>query len=111
MTNHSLDACLHLLADKHRRRIIHHLRDEATSTTTLTDLVEQIQSRPPDSQNGPLEDRDALTIQLHHTHLPTLADYGVVDFEHTTGAVRYHPDEQVETVLDSLPEEVPLPNP
>jgi hypothetical protein len=40
-----------------------------------------------------------------------LIDHGVVEFEHRSGAVRYHPDEQVETVLDSLIEEPSLPTP
>jgi predicted transcriptional regulator len=111
MTNHDLDRCLQLVADQHRRRIIHHLRHEANETTTFDDLVERISSRASDSKNGPQQDREELAIQLQHSHLPKLADYGVVEFEHTTGAVRYHPDERVETVLDSLPEEVSLPSP
>ena len=109
MTNHSLDACLRLVADRHRRRVIHHLRHEANGATTFDGLVNQVHSRASDGKNGPLQDRETLAIQLHHTHLPKLADYGVVDFEHGSGAVRYQPDEQVETVLDSLPEEVSLP--
>ena len=111
MTNHSLDACLRLVADRQRRRAIHHLRHETNGATTVDDLVDQMHSRASDAKNGPLQDRETLAIQLHHTHLPQLADHGVVDFEHTTGAVRYHPDEQVETILDSLREEGSLPNP
>ena len=111
MTNHDLDRCLQLVADQHRRRIIQHLRHEANGTTTVNDLLEQISSRVPDSKNGPPKDREELAIQFHHTHLPKLADHGVVEFEHTTGTVRYQPDEQVETVLDSLPEEVSLSSP
>jgi DNA-binding transcriptional ArsR family regulator len=111
MTNHSLDACLQVVADRNRRRIIHHLRHEATGTTKFDDLVEQISSRASDSKNGPPRDREELAMQLQHTHLPKLADHGVVEYEHRTGAVQYHPDEQVETVLDSLPEEVSLPSP
>ncbi|WP_256301818.1 DUF7344 domain-containing protein [Haloarchaeobius salinus] len=111
MTNHDLDRCLQLVSDQHRRRIIHHLRHGATETTTFDDLVEQISSQTPDSKNGPLQDREELAIQLQHTHLPKLANHGVVDFDHRNGTVRYRPDEQVETVLDSLPEEVSLPSP
>jgi hypothetical protein len=111
MTNHGLDACLRLVADRHRRLAIHHLRHETNGATTVDDLVDQMHRRASDAKNGPLQEREALAIQLHHTHLPKLADHGVVDFEHTTGAVRYHPDEQVETVLDSLREEASLPNP
>ncbi|WP_049967545.1 DUF7344 domain-containing protein [Haloferax prahovense] len=111
MTTHSLDACLRLVAHGHRRRIIHHLRHEATGATTFDDLVDQMHRRASDTKNGPPQDRDALAIQLYHTHLPKLADYGVVKFEHRSGAVRYQPDEQVETVLDSLSSDQTLPNP
>ncbi|WP_435366041.1 DUF7344 domain-containing protein [Haloarchaeobius sp. DYHT-AS-18] len=110
MTNHSLDVCLRLLANRHRRRIIHHLRHEASGATTVDELVDQLHSSGSTSKNGPLQNRDALAIQLHHTHLPKLAEHGIVEFEHRTGAVRYHPDEQVETMLDSLPRGVSLPN-
>ncbi|MFC7021078.1 MULTISPECIES: DUF7344 domain-containing protein [Haloarcula] len=106
MTNHDLDRCLRIVADQHRRQIIHHLRHEAGGNTTFDDLVEQLFTRASDAKNGPLHDREVLAIQLQHTHLPKLADHGVVDFDHRTGAVRYHPDERVETVLDSLPGDV-----
>jgi hypothetical protein len=111
MTNQSLDACLRLVADQHRRRVIYHLRREANGATTFDDLVEQIHNQASDSKNGPLQDREELAIQLHHTHLPKLVDHGVVDFEHRSGVVRYHPDEQVEKVLDSLLGEVSLSHP
>jgi DNA-binding transcriptional ArsR family regulator len=109
MRNHSLDERLRLVADQHRRRVIHHLRQEANGATTFDDLVDQVRERAPDAKNGPPQDRDELAIQLHHTHLPKLADAGVVEYDHRSGAVRYDPDEQVETVLDSLSEDVPLP--
>jgi hypothetical protein len=102
MTTHGLDACLQLVSHRDRRRIIHHLRHEATGTTTVAELVDQFHGSGSDSNNGPPRDRDALAVQLHHVHLPKLAAYGVVEFEHRSGAVRYHPNEQVETVLDSL---------
>lgn len=105
MTNHSLDACLQVVADRHRRRVIHHLRHESNGTTTFDDLVDQVHSRGSDSKNSPPQDREELALQLQHTHLPKLADHGLIEFELGSGAVRYHPDEQVETVLDSLPRE------
>ena len=111
MSIHSLDACLQLVADRHRRRIIHHLRHEADGTSTFDDLVDQINGRASDFKNGPPLDREELAIQLHHVHLPKLSAHGVVEFEHGSGVVRYHPDEQVETVLDSFTGDVSLPNP
>lgn len=110
MTNHSLDACLQLVADRHRRRVIHQLRHEANGVTSVDDLVDQFYCSGSEATNGPLQDRGKLVIQLQHTHLPKLADHGIVEFEHRNGAIRYRPDEQVEKVLDSLPGEVSLPN-
>jgi hypothetical protein len=111
MTNHSLDACLRLVADRHRRRVIHHLRRGADGATTFDALVDRMHGRAPDAKNGPPRDREDLATRLHHNHLPRLAEYGVVEFDHRSGVVRYHSDEQVETVLDSLPDAVSLPNP
>ena len=104
MTNQGLDSCLQLVADQHRRQVIHNLRREAEGTATFSDLVEQLSSRAADSTDGPPQDREELAIRLQHTHLPKLADHGVIDFDHRTGTVRYQPDEQVEAVLDSLAE-------
>ena len=109
MTNHSLDACLRLVADQHRRRVIHHLRHETNGATTFDDLVDQVHRRASDAKNGPPQDRDELAIRLQHSHLPKLADHGIVDYDHRSGAIRYDPDQQVEAVLDSLPEDVSLP--
>lgn len=111
MMEQSLDACLRVVADRHRRRIIQYLRHEANGTATFDDLVDQVHSRGSDSGNGLPQNREELAIRLQHSHLPKLVDYGVVDFEHRSGAVRYHPNEQVEKVLDSLSEEVRLRNP
>ena len=110
MTN-SLDACLELVSDRHRRRVVHHLRHGTDGTTTLEDLVERLHSEGCDGKSGSLQDREQLAIQLHHTHLPKLAEYGVLEFEFGSGTVRYQADEQVEEILDSLPAEAPPPNP
>lgn len=51
-------------------------------------------------------ERDQLAVKLVHSHLPKLAEYGVIEYDPRSGTVRYRPDEQVETVLDALPGEV-----
>ncbi|WP_424009285.1 DUF7344 domain-containing protein [Haloferax denitrificans] len=111
MANDSLDACLHLVADRNRRRVIHHLRQEGGGTTTIDDIVDQFHSSGSDCKDGLPQDRKNIFIQLYHVHLPKLAEYGIVEFEHRSGTVQYHPDEQVERVLDSLPGRASLPNP
>ena len=75
----------------------------------IDDLVDQMHRRASDAKNGPPQDREELAIRLQHSHLPKLADHGIVDYDHRSGAIRYDPDQQVEAVLDSLPEDVSLP--
>jgi DNA-binding transcriptional ArsR family regulator len=108
---HSPDAYLRLLADQHRRLILRYLRSEADGTTTFADLVARLGGgdRAPGSDRP--RDPERIAIQLEHTHLPTLADHGVVEYDRRSGAVRYQSDEQVEALLDSLPEDVSVPNP
>lgn len=110
MTERSPDTLLQLLADRRRRQAIHHLRHEANGQTTIDGLVDRLHNGGPDVDDQPT-DREQLAIQLYHTHLPKLADHGVVELEPKSGAIRYQPDEQFETVLDSLPGEPPLPSP
>lgn len=110
MADHSFDSCLQLVADRHRRRIIYYLRSETSGTTTFEELVDWLYSSDADSENDSLRDREQVAIRLHHTHLPELADSGVVEFDYRTGILRYHPDEQVERVLDSLLREASLPS-
>lgn len=110
MTERSFDALLQLVADRRRRQAIHHLRHEADGNTTIDDLVDRMHDGGLDADGHPT-DREQLAIQLYHAHLPKLADYGVVEFEPENGAIRYRPDEQFETVLDALPDELPLASP
>lgn len=105
VTHDSLDACLRLLSDRRRRRVIRQLRHEATGETTIDDLVDRLHSDGPSSDADRRTDREQLVIQLYHSILPALADHGVVEYDRRSGIVRYQPDEQVDAVLDSLPEE------
>lgn len=110
MTTNGLDACLGLVADRCRREIINQLRHNGNGQTTIDDLVDRLNQGKQAAGKGRSPDRDALAIQIYHTHLPKLADFGVVDYEPERGTVHYQPDEQVEAVLDSLPEEVAAAN-
>lgn len=106
MRDDRIDACLRLLADRRRRGVIHHLRDEATAVTTVDDLTDRLHGTTSVSGSDRQRDREELATELTHTHLPKLADYGVVEYDRRSGAVRYHADEQIEALLDSLPEEI-----
>lgn len=111
MTTPDLDACLDLVADRHRRSLIDQLRNDGEGRTTVDDLVDQLDRGEHATSTDQPPDRDELVIQLHHVHLPKLSDFGVVDYDLECRTVRYLPNEQIEAVVDSLPEEVPQPEP
>lgn len=110
MTKRSLDVLLQLVADSHRREVIQQLRSEANGKTMIDDLVDAMCDSGSGTDEQTIE-REQLLIQLYHAHLPKLADHGIVEFEPGNRTVRYQPDEQVETVLDSLPVERPVAHP
>lgn len=110
MAERTLDTLLQLVADRRRKEAIQHLRHEADGKTTIDDLVEALCNGGAATDDHPT-DRGQLAIQLYHTHLPKLANHGVVAFDPEHQAVRYQPDAQVEAVLDSLPDELSLAHP
>ncbi|WP_394741658.1 DUF7344 domain-containing protein [Natronococcus roseus] len=105
MAEKHLDACLRIVSDRHRRRVISRLCEESNGKTTIETLIDQLQSSDSPSTVARL-DRDQLAIQLAHKHLLKLADHGIVEVDPETDIVRYQPDEQIEAVWDSLLERV-----
>jgi DNA-binding transcriptional ArsR family regulator len=103
MSERSLDEHLHILADQRRRQIIQHLRTGEENATTLEELTDRV--------NGDDTARAEVAISLHHHHLPKLATYELVEYDHDTGTVRYRSDANLEEVLDHLPEELPRARP
>lgn len=109
MREKHLDVCLRILSDRHRRRIIHRLREESNGKLPVEDLIDKLHRSDSASTDSRL-DRNQLAIQLAHKHLPTLTEHGVVEIDPETDIVRYQTDERVEAVLDSLPEKVAQTN-
>jgi len=102
MTEYGLDTCLDLVADRNRRAIIRQLRRAEHDETTVDTLVDQLHGGESATGYDPPSDRDALLAQLHHNHLPKLADRDVIDFDPTDGTVRYRAPDRIESVLDGL---------
>ena len=104
MPTSEIDPSLKLVADKRRRELIDQLRQNGTGEVTIDTLVDRMNESEQAASTEPPPDRERLAIELYHTHLPQLADLGVVEYDPERKTVRYRPDEQVEAVLDSLPE-------
>lgn len=95
------DALLRLLADSERRRIINQLRaTNPTAHVTLEELTSQLTT---DTEHDP----DHTRIRLHHTHLPKLADIGLIDYDPATNTIAYHGHDALEVLLDTIPTQRP----
>lgn len=105
MDGDTLDNCLDLVADRNRRRIIQYLRNVTEREVTIDTLVDCLQDGKPISA-ADRRVRKQTAIQLHHHHLPKLENHGVVEYKPEREVVRYRSDEVLESILDSLPENV-----
>lgn len=90
-----VDTCLKLLSSAECRHLLRQLVNQSDNVAYLDDLVDSYIEWT--DVERVTED---VRIQCHHHHLPALADAGLVDFDEMSGAVRYYPNEKVETLLD-----------
>jgi len=96
------DDHLRLLADRHRRILLDQLReDPVTTRDDLADVLRRVDSDSESDTDGETR-RRRFAVELHHIHLPALADAGVIEYDPDDGTVVYRPDERVERLLDAL---------
>ncbi len=104
MTPAELDARLQLVADRQRRWILQYVRDKPAEPIAVEELVDAV-SRAMAVEGSSTIDAERIDVQLSHSHLPKFAAHGVIDYDHDGRTVRYRPDERLESLLDSIPEE------
>lgn len=77
------------LADERRRHALYYLRQHGTAS--LDELARHAVVRetghPPDERSD--DEYERVKSELHHKHLPRLADYGLVEFDPRSEQVRY----------------------
>lgn len=79
------------LSASHRRRLLYYLSNAEESTV---EELASVLSGWEVTRTGTMHtaaDRSAIHIQLHHNHLPRLADAGLVDYDADAGTVRLAP--------------------
>ncbi len=111
MATSNLDTCLRLVADNRRRKLIQQLRQETDRQKSIDELATQLRQEDSLSEHGRAPSREQVSIQLHHTQLPKLADNDVIEYDRESKTVRYQPHETIESILDALPEELSQANP
>lgn len=90
----SLDPAVGVLVDHRRRGALYVLSETGGKPVFAVDLAQKVALMHPDSP-----DIETLLTELHHVHLPKLADAGLVEFDRSSGLVRYDADEDVERLL------------
>ena len=85
-----------ILSHPTRRVLLHVLRGIETPTTIETVANEVAQT----------EKTRQLEVALHHSHLPKMADAGVIDYDPETGTIRTNDTiDKVYSVLDIVSDE------
>ena len=90
----SLDEIFKLLADTQRRHILTYLIEAADQPVPLEALVEHLQTHTDTNC-------EQLQTQLHHLHLPKLADYGVIEYNSPLQLVSYTEHPRLEVLLQA----------
>lgn len=91
------------LSNDRRRYVLHYLSRRGRADAR--DVVEFVRDVDPDAKR---DDTDALAIELHHTHLPKLHDFDIVEYDPRGETVRFRDTPLVEACLDEV-EDCDLP--
>lgn len=104
MTHTDLDDCLDLVADRQRRLVLQHVREKPAEPVAIEELVDAVRRASATDGSQPA-DRERITVQLLHSHLPKCAEHGIIEYDRDGRAVRYQPNERLESLLDSCPDD------
>ncbi len=99
----STDTVHRILSSERRRHLLSYLIDWPDDTTSVDEVVDHItqEERPTP---GPISHRERVAIDLHHVHLPKLADAGVIEHDPVAETIRYEAPEGLATLLAATDE-------
>lgn len=97
-TKHALDDLFGLFATFQRRLVLHYLANRCDGVADFEDVVEFVAARTGASGGN----RDTISIDLQHNHLPKLEQYGVVEYDDRSRGIRYREDKLVERWLERV---------
>jgi hypothetical protein len=100
------DDVFHILQNERRRRVLQYITG-GDSTYEMRDIAEQVAAWEHDTTLQALksDERQRVYIALYQSHLPKLADVGLIDYNQSRGIVeRKDAIERVEPYLDVQPD-------
>lgn len=105
----SQDDVFELLSSPRRRYVLYHLK-EAEEPVELTTLAEQVAAWENETSVEEIteQERKRVYVSLYQTHIPRLAESGVVNYDKESGMVVLNPDaDEIDTYLNSSDDERP----
>jgi len=96
----SIDKLHRILASERRRLILSYLATTSAETTGIDELINAV-ARREHPHRGPATYREHIEIDLHHVHLPKLADAGVIEYDPVSETVQYDGSEKLESLLET----------
>jgi DNA-binding transcriptional ArsR family regulator len=99
-----------LLKNRRRRYALYCLNEAEDEVLTLKELVDQLvrwEAKWGDGETAPTDERQTIRVELHHNHLPRLAEAGLVDYDTRSQTVRNATEPSVATWAEDAHEEVP----
>jgi hypothetical protein len=79
-----VDVVFDLLASHERRNLCTSLIESPAAVVTVSELVDLMVDEETSAA-----DREQLAVDLHHCHLPKLAEAGIVDYDPRSTTARY----------------------
>lgn len=100
-----LDVELEALSSRQRREILRFFVTTDAETATVETLSGQLTRAWTDGGDDQPPPTGAIRAELHHVHLPKLADCGLLEYDPRSNTARYRPDERVEELVAFVSDE------
>lgn len=97
------ETVLQMAVHPKRRTMVQYFVETDERTVDLDGLVEYVIA---EESLSPL-DRQRVSIELHHTHLPMVSETGILDYDIRERTARYNGSEELERLLDFVANELP----
>ncbi len=95
---HTLDEICRILAHHRRRQLLWYLMAEDTDVADLNELVTYLSEESDEATTA-----EQVRLSLIHTHIPKLADHGVIEYDRRNEDVRYRNGMLLEDFLEVIP--------
>lgn len=94
----SVDVLLEVLANEQRREVLRYFQQAEDSVASLGTLAKHL-VEGDETGDRP---RERVSVRLHHSHLPKLAETTAIEYDPRSRSVRYHDHPGLGTLLEAV---------